>query len=93
MIDVIVHCLRFRSKERGVVEALEGHRIELLIMQMAQRKSFVELFSKLEDNIRETVKLDLAKFLLSVDSDNIITLRGRFKETTISDDLQHTMLL
>ena len=61
MINVVVYCLRFRSKQRGIVTALERQKSELLILQMTQRESFAELFSKLEDNTGEKVKHHLAK--------------------------------
>ena len=93
MINAVAYCLRLRSKQRGVVTALERQKVELLILQMAQRESFAELFSKLQDNSDERVKHDLAKLSPFVDSDNTIRLKGRLSKATISDDLKHPILL
>ena len=72
MINVVVYCLRFRSKQRGMVTAVERQKSEMLILRMTQRKGFAEYFSKLEDSTGERVKHDLAKFSPFVDSDNTI---------------------
>ena len=93
MINVVVYCLRFRSKHRGVFTALERQRAELVMMKMTQRESFAELVCKLEDNTGEKVKHDLAKLSPSVDSNNTIRLRGRLSKATIIDDLKHPILL
>ena len=93
MVNVVVYCLRFRSKQRGVVTASERRKSELLILQMTQRERFAELFSKLEDNTGEKVKHDLAKFSPFVDSDNTIPLRGRLSKATVSTDLKHPIVL
>ena len=93
MIDVVVYCLRFRSKQRGIVTALEKQKSQLLILQMTQRESFAELFNKLEDNIGEKVKHDLAKLSPFVDGDNIIRLRGRLNKSTVSKDLKNPFIL
>ena len=93
MLNVVVFCLRLESKQRGVFTSFEKQRAELVIIKSTQQESFVELVSKLEDNTGEKVKHDLAKLSPSVDSDNIIRLRGRLSRTTISDDLKHSILL
>ena len=93
MLNVVVYCLRLESKQRGVLTSLEKQRAELVIIKSTQQESFVELVSKLEDNTGENVKHDLAKLSPSVDSDNILRLRGRLSRTTISDDLKHSILL
>ena len=93
MINVVVYCLRFRSKQRGVVTALERQKAELMILMMTQRESFAELFNKFEDGSGERVKHDLAKLSPFVDSDNIIRLKSRLSKATISDDLKHPILL
>ena len=90
---MVVYCLRFRLKQRGIVTALKRQKSELLILQMTQRESSADLFSKLEDNTGEKVKHDLAKFFSVVDSDNTIRLRGRLSKTTVSKDLKHPILL
>ena len=41
---MVVHCLRFRSKQRGVVKTLEKQEAELLVLQMALRQTFVQLW-------------------------------------------------
>ena len=38
VINVVVYCLRFRSKQRGVVTTLGRHRSELVIMKTTQRE-------------------------------------------------------
>ena len=93
MTNVVVYCLRFRSKQRGIVTALKRQKSELLILQMTQRGSFAEFFSKLEDNTGEKVKHDSAKLSPFVDSDNIIRLKDRLSKATISDDVKHPILL
>ena len=93
MINVVVYCLRFRSKQQEIVTALERQKSELFILQMTQRESFAELFSKLEDNTGESVKHDLAKLSPFVDIDNTIRLRGRFSKSTVSKDLNHPIFL
>ena len=93
MVNVVVYCLRFRSKQRGIVTALERQKFELLKLQMTQPESTTELFSKLEDNTGEKVKHDLAKLSPSVDSDNTIRLRGKLSKATVSKDLKHPILL
>ena len=93
MINVVVHCLRFRSKQTGIVTALERQKSELLILQMTQLESSAELFSKLEDSTGEKVKHDLAKLSPFVDSDNTIRLRGRLSKATVSKHLKHAILL
>ena len=50
MINVVVYCLRFGSKQQGIVTALKRQKSELLILQMTQRESFAELFSKLGES-------------------------------------------
>ena len=40
MINVVVYCFRFRSKQRGIVTALKRQKSALLILQMTQRESF-----------------------------------------------------
>ena len=93
MINVVVYCLRFRSKQRGAVTALERQKVELTILLMIQRDSFAELFKKLEEGSGERVKHDLAKLSPFVDSDNTIRLRGRLSKATVSKDLKHPILL
>ena len=92
MVNVVVYCLRLRSKQRGVLTALERQKAELLILQMTQRESFSELFSK-HENSGQKVKHDLAKFAPFVDSDNTIRLKGRLSKAIISDDLKRPILL
>ena len=86
-VEVIVHCLRLRSKPRGEIWRKNAER---LILQMPQRESFAELFSKNENNSGAKVKHELAKFSPFDDSDNTIRLKGRL---TISVDLKHPILL
>ena len=62
MINLVVFCLRFRSKQRGIVTALERQKSEFLILQMTQRESFAELFNKLDYNNGEKMKHDSANF-------------------------------
>ena len=70
MINVVVQCLRFRSKHRGIVTTLEAQTVELLIMQMAQHENFAKLFSKLENSSVKKVKHHLEK-LFAVDHSDI----------------------
>ena len=49
ILNVIVYCLRFRSKQRGPEAALKIQKAVLMILMMTQRDSFAELFKKLED--------------------------------------------
>ena len=93
MINVVVYCLSFTSRQRGVVTALERHKAELFILKMTQRESFAELNNKPEDNTGEKVKHDLAKLSPFVDNDYTIQLEGRLNKATISDDLEHRILL
>ena len=90
---MVAYCLRFRAKQRGVVTALERQKAEVWIMQLTQCKSFVDLFSKLEDHSGEKVRHDLAKRSPFVESDNTIRLRGRLRKATISQDKKHSILL
>ena len=92
MINVVVYCL-FRSKQRGIVTALQKQNSELLILQITQRESVADLLGKFEDNTGEKVKHDLAKFSPFVDSDNTIRLRGRLSKAAVSKDLRHLILL
>ena len=92
MINVVVYCLRFKFKQRGVVPAMNRQRVELKIMRMTQRESFAELFSKLEDNTGEKKQNDLAKVSPFADSDNMTRLRVRLSKTTTKDDLKHSIL-
>ena len=92
MIIVVVFCLRFRLKQRGTVTALKRQKSHLLVWQLNLRESFAELFSKLEDNTGEKVKLDLAKLSSFVDSNNIIRLRGRLSKAAVSRNLKHPIL-
>ena len=93
MVNVVAYCLRFRSKQRGVVTASERQKSELLILQMTQRERFAEVFRKLEDNTGKKVKHDLAKISQFVDSDKTIPLRGRLSKATVSKDLKHPIFL
>ena len=90
---MVVYCLRFRSKKRGIVTALERQKPDFLILQMTQRASFVERSTKLEDNTGEKVKRDLAKLSPFVDSENTIQLKCRLSKAAISDDLKYSILL
>ena len=92
MINVVCYWLRFRSKLGGIVTALERQKSELLLLQVTQRKSFAELFCKLEDNTGEKVEHDLAKLFPFVDSDNTIRLRGRLNKAAVSENLKHPIL-
>ena len=93
MINVVVDCLRFRSKQRGIVKALERQKSELLILQMTQCERVAEMFSKLENNTGEEVRHDLAKLSPFLDNDNTIRLRGRLSKATVSKDLKHSIRL
>ena len=93
MINVVVHCLRFRSKQRGVVTALERQKAEYLILQVTQRESFAQLFGKLEVNSGAKMKHCLAKLSPFVDSDNTIQLNGRLSKAIFSDDLKRPIPL
>ena len=93
MINVVVYCLRFKSKQRGIVTALERQKSELLILQMTQRERFAELFSKLEDNTGEKVKHNLTKLSPFTDCDNTTRLRGRLSKATVSKELKHPIIL
>ena len=88
-IKVVVFRLRFRSKQTGIVTALERQKSKLLIFQLTQRERFADLFSKPEDNTGEKVKHDLAKLSPFVDSDNTIRVRARLNNATLSKDLKH----
>ena len=90
---MVFYCLRFRSKQRGVVTALERQRVELMIMKMTRRESFTKLFSEPEDNTGEKVKHDLAKLSPLVDSNITNRLRGRLSKAKISDVLNNPILL
>ena len=47
-INVIAYCLRFKSKQRGVVTALERQRVALVVMKMTQRESFASWLANLK---------------------------------------------
>ena len=51
MINVVVYCLRFGSKQRGMVTALERQKSELLILQMTPCKSFAEFLANLKTTL------------------------------------------
>ena len=93
MINVVAYCLRFRSKQRGIVAALERQRVEVVIMKTTQCESFAQLFCKLEENTGEKVKHNLSKTFPFVDSGNTIRLRGRLRKATVSRDLKPPILL
>ena len=93
MTNVFVYCLRFRSKQRGVVAALERQKAQSLILQLIQRESFSELFNKLEDKSGEKLKHDLAKLSPFVDSDSTICPKGHLNRVSASDDFEHPILL
>ena len=77
MINMVVYCLRFRLRQRGIVTALVKWNVEFLILPMVQREISAEMFSTLEINSGKKVNYDLAKFSSFVDKDNIIHLKGQ----------------
>ena len=86
LTNVVFYCLRFRSKQCGIVTALDRQKAQLLIVQQTRRKNFAELFNKLEDNSGERVKHDLEKLSPFVDTDSIIRVKGRLSRTTVSEN-------
>ena len=92
MINVVVQCLRFTSKQCGNVIQLELQKAEFLILQIIQRESFAEMLSKLADHNGEKVQQNLANFLPFVDSDSTIRLMGRLNKATVEEDLKQPIL-
>ena len=91
---MVVSCLRFRSKQHGVVPALERQKkVRSLVLQLLKRESFAELINKLEKNSREKVKHDLPRPSPFLESDSTIRLKGRLSKTTVSNDLKNPIQL
>ena len=77
------------SKLCVLVTALKFQKAELLILQVAQHKNFVQLF---EVNSGETAKQELAKPSPFVDRDNIMRLRCLLSNATINGDMKQPIL-
>ena len=92
MVNVVVQCLRFTSKQFGIVIQLDPQKAKLLFSQMLQRESFADMLSKLADHNGEKMQHDWANFLPFVESDSTICLMGRFCKTTVEEDLKHPIL-
>ena len=86
IINVVVYCFLFRSKQRRIATALETQRADLLMMQMVHKETFADLFSKHEDNSGKDVKHVLTKYSPFADCDNTMSLHGQFNETASIED-------
>ena len=62
-------------------------------MKMTQRENFAELFIKLDDNTREKVKQDLAKFSPSVDIKHYDSFEVSIEQSNNQCRLNHPILV
>ena len=93
LINVIVYCLRFRSKKKGPISVEEMDRAKLILLRAAQRESFPELAGCLAKGSFEKLPHNLGRLSPFLAEDGSMRLRGRLRRSELSFQTKHPMLL
>ena len=89
----IAYCMRFKTKQRGILEADKIRQTEQILFRFFQNESFPNV-SKSIANSREISKtLSIATFLPVIEKDGTIRKKGRLKLSNFAYNAKHPILL
>ena len=91
--NFIAYCMRFRTKQKGILKADEIHHAERILFRFVQNESFTNSSKSIANSKEISKTLNTAKLSLFIEEDGTIRVKGRLKHSNLNYNAKHPILL
>ena len=91
--NFIAYCMRFKTKQKGTLKAVEIHQAEQILFRFVQNESFPNVSKSIANSKEISKTLNIAKLSSFIEEDGIIRVKGRLKHSNIDYNAKHPILL
>ena len=91
--NLIAYCMRFKTKQKGILKAVEIHQAEQIQFQFVQNESFLNVSKSIANSKEISKVLNIIKLSHFVEEDATIRVKGRLKHSNLDYNAKHPTLL
>ena len=85
--------MRFKTKHKGTLEAVEIHQAEQILFRFVQNESFPNVSKSIANSKEISKTLNIAKMSPFIEEDGPIRVKGRLKHSKLDYNSKHPILL
>ena len=91
--NFIAYCMRFKTKQKGLLKADEIHQAEQILFPFVQTESFPTVSKSMAKSKEISKTLNIAKLSSLVEEYGTIIVKGRLKHSNLDYNAKHPILL
>ena len=91
--NFFAYCMRFKTKQRGTLQADEIHQAEQILFRFVQTESFPNVSKSIASSKEISKTINSAKLSPFIEEDGTIRVKVRLKHSNLDYNAKHSILL